>query len=67
MFTGHTYRNEQPFDDFQERVTEQEWSIFTVLDEVGFQIRSLSFLGNDHPGAALPSGRANIRYTVPDP
>ncbi len=67
MFTGHTYRNEQPFDDFQERVTEQEWSIFTVLDEVGFQIRSVSFLGNDHPAAALPSGRESTRYTIPEP
>lgn len=66
MFTGFAYRNEQPFDDFRQRATEQG-SIFTVLDEGGFQIRTVSFHGSDHPTAALPSGRANIRYTVPDP
>ena len=65
MFTGVAYRNERPFDDY--RQTTEQRSVFTVLAQAGFQIRSVSFLGFDHPAASLPRGRVGIRYTVPTP
>jgi len=67
MFTGVAYRNERPFDDYRQSATEQG-SVFSVLAEEGFQIRSVSFLGYAPPAVSLPGGRREgTRYTVPAP
>ena len=66
MLTGLAYRNEMPLDPFV-RDNIRDRSIFSVLAGQGYRVNSVTFHGQEHPPAALPSGETTVRYTIPTP
>ena len=63
MLSGVAFRNEMPFRDFRGRHP----SIFHVLGQQGYRLRSLTSYGDDHPSPTFPGADATIRYDIPTP
>ena len=63
MLSGVAFRNEMPFRDFRGRHP----SIFHVLGQQGYRLRSLTSYGHDHLNPAFPGVDAAIRYDIPAP
>ena len=63
MLSGVAFRNEMPFRDFHGRHP----SIFHVLGQQGYRLRSLTSHGHDHLNPAFPGVDAAIRYDIPAP
>ena len=63
MLSGVAFRNEMPFRDFRGRHP----SIFHVLGQQGYRLRSLTSHGHDHLNPAFPGVDAAIRYDIPAP
>ena len=66
MFTGVAYRNEMPFETYLER-TNRDRSVFKILSQQGFDIRSISFHPFDHPAPSILSGGKVVAYSLPTP
>lgn len=65
MLTGLAYRNEEPFDAFRRRALQRR-SIASTFAERGFQVRSITFHGGEHPSAES-TRKSTVRYTIPTP
>ena len=63
MLSGVAFRNEMPFREFVARHP----SVFHVLGQQGYRLRSLASYGNDHLNPAFPGVDAAIRYDIPTP
>ena len=63
MLSGVAFRNEMPFREFVAR----QPSVFHVLGQQGYRLRSLASYGNDHLNPAFPGVDAAIRYDIPTP
>ena len=63
MLSGVAFRNEMPFREFRARHP----SIFNVLGQQGYRLRSLASRGHDHLNPSFPGVDAAIRYDIPTP
>ena len=63
MLSGVPFRNELPFREFVAR----HLSVFHALGQQGYQLRSLTSQGVDHPNPGFPGVDDAIRYNVPSP
>ena len=63
MLSGVAFRNEMPFRKFVARHP----SVFHVLGQQGYRLRSLTSYGDDHPSPTFPGADATIRYDIPTP
>ena len=63
MLSGVAFRNEMPFREFRARHP----SIFNVLGQQGYRLRSLTSTGHDHLNPSFPGIDAAIRYDIPTP
>ena len=63
MLSGVPFRNELPFREFVARHP----SVFHALGQQGYQLRSLTSQGVDHPNPAFPGVDDAIRYDIPAP
>ena len=63
MLSGVAFRNEMPFREFVARHP----SVFHVLGQQGYQLRSLASRGHDHLNPSFPGVDAAIRYDIPTP
>ena len=63
MLSGVAYRNELPFREFLAR----QPSVFHVLGQQGYQLRSLASRGHDHLNPSFSGVDAAIRYDIPTP
>ena len=63
MLSGVAFRNEMPFRKF----LAGHPSIFHVLGQQGYRLRSLTSYGDDHPSPTFPGADATIRYDIPTP
>ena len=63
MLTGIPFRNEMPFPEYASR----HLSLFHVLGQQGYRLRSLASYFNVHPDPSFPGVDAAIRYQIPSP
>ena len=63
MLSGVAFRNELPFREFLARHP----SVFHALGQQGYQLRSLTSHGLDHPNPAFPGVDDATRYDIPTP
>ena len=63
MLSGVAFRNEMPFREFVARHP----SVFHVLGQQGYRLRSLASRGHDHLNPSFPGVDAAIRYDIPTP
>ena len=63
MLSGVAYRNELPFREF----LAGHPSVFHVLGQQGYQLRSLASRGHDHLNPSFSGVDAAIRYDIPTP
>ena len=63
MLSGVAFRNELPFREFLARHP----SVFHVLGQQGYQLRSLASRGHDHLNPSFSGVEAAIRYDIPTP
>ena len=63
MLSGVPYRNELPFREFVARHP----SVFHALGQQGYQLRSLTSQGLDHPNPGFPGVDDAVRYDIPTP
>ena len=63
MLSGVAFRNEMPFNEFLTRHP----SIFHVLGQRGYRLRSLTSYRNVHPSPTFPGAEAAVRYDIPTP
>ena len=63
MLSGVPFRNELPFREFVARHP----SVFHALGQQGYQLRSLTSQGVDHPNPGFPGVDDAIRYDIPTP
>jgi hypothetical protein len=65
MLTGAAYRNETPFDVFED--TASEHSVFAAFSRNGYGVHSITFHSIEHPPASLPGAEPVVRFTIPTP
>ncbi len=63
MLSGVAFRNEMPFREFVARHP----SVFHVLGQQGYRLRSLASRGHDHLDPSFPGVDAAIRCDIPTP
>ena len=63
MLSGVAFRNEMPFREF----VASHPSVFHVLGQQGYRLRSLASRGHDHLNPSFPGVDAAIRYDIPTP